>query len=256
MPVPGTAISGGEPNIARIYDHLLGGSRALEADRNIAACLIGQYPDLRDLATQNRAFALKAVTWAAGGGISQFIDCGCGLPASPSIHETARASRPGAKVAYIDRDPVVLSYARAMLGGDGTAVIAADVTGPAGILAGPGLREIIDLAGPVCVLFAATLSAMDAQQARETVAGFARELAPGSVVAISCVSYADEELAKRMTGILGQAWHNHTLADVESFFAAGGLRLACGKVADVRSWPLAPERAAGAQVLGGAGLKP
>jgi hypothetical protein len=42
-------------------------------------------------------------------GIGQFIDLGAGLPASPSVHQAARAVLPAARVAYVDIDPVVLS---------------------------------------------------------------------------------------------------------------------------------------------------
>ena len=66
----------------------------------------------------------EAVTWAARQGIGQFIDLGAGLPASPSVHQAARAVLPTARVAYVDIDPVVLSHARALLAtGDGVIAV-------------------------------------------------------------------------------------------------------------------------------------
>ena len=82
--------------------------------------LLEIYPPLRDMAPENRAFVAEVATWAAGQGISQFIDLGAGLPASPSVHRAARTVIPTARVAYVDIDAVVLSHARALLAtGDG-----------------------------------------------------------------------------------------------------------------------------------------
>jgi S-adenosyl methyltransferase len=103
------------PNVARVYNHWLGGKDASSADRAEAGRLLAIYPPLRDLVRENRAFVTAAVGWAAEQGISQFIDLGAGLPASPSVHQTAREVIPAAQVAYVDIDAVVLSHARALL---------------------------------------------------------------------------------------------------------------------------------------------
>ncbi len=47
-------------------------------------------------AGDNRAFVGRAVTWAAGQGIGQFLDLGAGLPTRPAVHEAARRSSPWA----------------------------------------------------------------------------------------------------------------------------------------------------------------
>ena len=44
------------PNMARVYDHLLGGKDAFPADRAEAGRLLAIYPPLRDMARENRAF--------------------------------------------------------------------------------------------------------------------------------------------------------------------------------------------------------
>jgi len=139
----------GTPNMARVYDYWLGDKDHYAADRAGAEWLLAIYPPLRDLVQENRAFVTQAVTWAARKGIGQFIDLGAGLPASPSVHQAARAVLPSARVAYVDIDPVVLSHARALLATDnGVTAISADLRDPAGVLAHPELRAVIDPARP------------------------------------------------------------------------------------------------------------
>ena len=133
------------PNMARVYDYWLGGKDHYAADRAEAERLLAIYPPLRDLVRENRAFVIQAVSWAARQGIGQFIDLGAGLPASPAVHQAARAVLPAARVAYVDIDPVVLSHARALLAtSDGVAAVAADLRDPAAVLADPELRAVID----------------------------------------------------------------------------------------------------------------
>ena len=50
----------------------------------------------------------EAVTRIARHGVDQYLDVGAGLPTRPSTHATARALLPAARVAYVDRDPVVI----------------------------------------------------------------------------------------------------------------------------------------------------
>lgn len=77
--------------------------------------------------------------------IRQFVDIGSGLPTQSNTHEAV----PGARVAYVDHDPMVAVYAAQLLTPDGTtAVVTRDMRDSAGVLGDPGLRAVIDLAGP------------------------------------------------------------------------------------------------------------
>jgi hypothetical protein len=105
----------GSANVARVYDALAGGHDNFAADRNEAARLLEARPGLRAMARENRAFLERAITWAAGQGIGQYIDLGTGLPLRPAVHESARAVIPGARVAYIDNDPVVYAHVEVLL---------------------------------------------------------------------------------------------------------------------------------------------
>jgi hypothetical protein len=181
------------PNMARVYDHLLGGKDALPADRGQAGRLVDIYPPLRDVARENRAFIIRAAAWAAGQGISQVIDLGAGLPASPSVHQAIREVLPTARVAYIDIDPVVLSHARALLATrDGVTAVAADLSDPEAVFADQELRAIIDPAWPVCVILGAVLHFMHADAARTVATGYTSLMAPGSCLVISVASFDDE----------------------------------------------------------------
>ena len=147
-----------------------------------------------------------------------------------------RAVLPSARVAYVDIDPVVLSHARALLtSDDGVTAVAADLRDPAAVLAHPELRAVIDLAEPVGVILGAVLHFLDADAARAVTAEYARRMAPGSCLAISCARYDDEALGKRLSAeYTAAAWHNHSYADIVSFFA--WLELVGPGVTEAQTW--------------------
>jgi hypothetical protein len=168
---------------------------------------------------------------------------------------------PCARVAYVASDPVVLAHLRALAAGPGIAVVAGDEADPGAVLAAPELAGVIDLQQPTAILLAGVLSGMSANAAQRAVAGYSAALQPGSAVAISCVSYANQaagdEAAAAYRGIAGGAFYSHSRAAIRSFFAAGELRLAQGGVGDVRAWwePVSlAERPV--SVLGGVGIVP
>ena len=223
------------PNMARVYNYWLGGKDHFPADRAEADFLLGIYPPLRDLVRENRAFVTRAVAWAAGQGISQFLDLGAGLPASPAVHQAARAVQPAARVAYVDNDPVVLAHARALLAGDGVTAVAADLRDPAAVLADKELRTVIDPAQPAGVILGAVLHFLDAATARTVAGGYAELIAPGSYLIISVARNDDEMLGKRLTQQYTAAtWYNHSAEDVTSFFA--GLELVGPGVTEAQTW--------------------
>ena len=223
------------PNMARVYNYWLGGKDNFPADRAEADLLLGIYPPLRDLVRENRAFVTRAVAWAAGQGISQFLDLGAGLPASPAVHQAARAVQPAARVAYVDNDPVVLAHARALLAGEGVTAVAADLRDPAAVLADKELRAVIDPAQPAGVILGAVLHFLDAGTARTVAGGYAELIAPGSYLIISVARNDDEMLGKRLTQQYTAAtWYNHSAEDVTSFFA--GLELAGPGVTEAQTW--------------------
>jgi hypothetical protein len=175
-----------KPNVARIYDYLLGGKDNFAADRDAAQRLIEALPNAAAVARGNRVFLAAAVRHVAREGITQYVDIGAGLPTSPSVHECARAVIPGARVVYVDNDPVAVTHGQALLEtGDGVIAIEGDAREPEAILADPRLARLIDLSQPVCVLLVSMLHFLTAGQADTIVGAFSQRIVPGSYLVIS-----------------------------------------------------------------------
>jgi hypothetical protein len=174
------------PNVARIYDYLLGGKDNFAADRQAAQRLISVLPNAAAVARANRTFLAAAVRHAASAGIAQYLDIGAGLPTSPSVHQCARAVIPGARVAYVDNDPVAVTHAQALLAtADGVIATEGDAREPEAILADPALAGVIDLAEPVCLLLVSMLHFFTAAEADTIVGAFRQRMVPGSYLIIS-----------------------------------------------------------------------
>ena len=246
------------PNMARVYNYWLGGKDHFAADRAEAERLVELYPPLPALARENRAFLIAAAGWAARQGIGQFIDLGAGLPASPSVHQAARAVLPAARVAYVDIDPVVLTHAVALLAtGDGVAAVDADLRDPAAVLGHQDLQAVINPGRPACVILGAVVHFLDPQAACAVTAGYVSLMAPGSCLVLSCARCEDETLAKQLAEEYTAAtWYNHSPADIVEFFDA--LELIGPGVTEARTWPKRPPGAddRNGHVLAGVGRVP
>ena len=186
-PVP-PGIDVTRPNIARVYDAFLDGKDNFAADRAVVDLTLRIVPDAAAGAKANRAFLRRVVRYLAGqAGIGQFLDIGSGLPSQGNVHEVAHEVSPGARVAYIDSDPVVLLHAEALLGGaPAVRVVTADVRRPAEVLGSAGVRELIDFGRPAGLLMLAILHHIrDEEDPAGIVARFREAAAPGSYLAIS-----------------------------------------------------------------------
>jgi hypothetical protein len=148
-----------KPNLAGAYDYLLAGKDSYAADLEAVRQILRTWPEVHDMARANRAFMQRAVRFLAGeAGIRQFIDIGTGVPSTGNVHEVAGQVAPGARVVYMDNDPIVHVHASALLtGGDTTSIVLADLRDPGAILAHPKLRELIDFSQPVGLLLVAIL---------------------------------------------------------------------------------------------------
>lgn len=226
------------PNVARVYDSLLGGKDNFAADRAQAAKLTELDPSLPGLVVQNRAFINRVVTWAAGQGIRQFLDLGAGLPTSPAVHESAREAIEYARVVYVDNDPVVVLHAQSLLAGpEGVAAVRADLTQPELVMSRQTLGDLIDPAERVCVLIAAVLHFMSADSARGLIAGYARLLSPGSVLAVSVFGSDDPQVAERgRRAYTATQTFTHSREDVASFLADAGLEMVEPGVVMAHAW--------------------
>ncbi|HSN76733.1 MAG TPA: SAM-dependent methyltransferase, partial [Anaerolineae bacterium] len=102
------------PSAGRIYDYLLGGHHNFEVDRQAATMLTQLIPfaskfvRLQRWCLQDLAYELTAVR-----GYDTIIDFASGLPTQDHLHFVVPN---GTKVIYSDYDPIVVEYAREILG--------------------------------------------------------------------------------------------------------------------------------------------
>jgi S-adenosyl methyltransferase len=190
QPVERTKLDLDRPNAARMYDYYLGGSANVAVDREAADELLAAFPDLRHVARANRAFLGRAVRHLAEQGIDQFLDLGSGIPTAGNVHEIAHQVNPAARVAYVDTEPVAVSYARKLLVTEPAATITqADIREPATVLGAPGVAGLLDFRRPVAVLLVAVLPALsDAEDPAGLLATYRDACAPGSHLVLSHLS--------------------------------------------------------------------
>jgi SAM-dependent methyltransferase len=179
------------PSVSRIYDYYLGGSHNFEVDREAARKAMEFMPGLPKIMQANRAFMRRAVRYAAHEGITQFLDIGSGIPTFGNVHEVAREARPGARVVYVDHDPVAVAHSQVVLEGEADAdVVAADLLKPRDILASRQVEQLIDLERPVALLLVAILHFVeDRDDPYSAVAELTAALAPGSLLVLTHASY-------------------------------------------------------------------
>jgi len=175
------------PSPARLYDYYLGGKNNFQADRDAAERVRKVMPELSDAAWANRGFHQRAARWITQRGVRQFIDIGSGLPTRGNTHEAVQQIDPGARVVYVDNDPMVAAHARELLADDGsTTFILADMRDPDSILDHPALRELIGLGKPTGLLMTSVVHFVaDDGDPWGLVARFMAALAPGSYLALS-----------------------------------------------------------------------
>jgi hypothetical protein len=220
-----------------------GGKDHFAADRDLADQMIAIAPLVPVITRENRRFLARAVTWAANQGIGQFIDVGCGMPTTPNTLESARTVIPGARVALVDNDPIVLSHLNALAakGGAGVTVVAGDASKVPEILDGAG--ACIDLSAPVCLVMGYLLHFFAASAARDLVAAYSAALAPGSSLVLSVI-HVDRQGSEKgfdnYSTSVAQVY-NHSVEEFTSFF--GSLEVLPPGVVDARLWRTWPKAA-------------
>jgi O-methyltransferase involved in polyketide biosynthesis len=175
------------PNVARMYDVMLGGKDNFQVDRDAVAKVLEALPQGTVVVRQNRAFLRRVVEFLAGeAGITQFLDLGSGLPTMQNVHEVAQEVNPEARIVYVDHDPVVITHARALLEvNENVRVVNADLRHPAALLASPDVREFIDLTKPVAVLMVSVLHFLPAEEVKQAVREVLAAVPAGSYLALS-----------------------------------------------------------------------
>lgn len=195
-------------SIARVYDAFLGGKDHYAIDRDVFEGVRKVAPEAQDLAVENRGFLIRACRFiATQTDITQYLDCGSGLPTAENIHQVVQRIAPDSRVVYIDNDPVVIAHGRVLLQeNDQTHFVAADIFKPTDVLENELIRKYVDFTEPLAFLQLGTLHHFDGT--RERPAGIMREyidgLPSGSYVAISHFLDPENEyseIARRMEDV-------------------------------------------------------
>jgi hypothetical protein len=257
-PVKKVRIDAAEPNVARVWNYLIGGRDNFEADRRAARQLIAVAPVMTEAAPASRAFLRRTVGYlAAEAGIRQFLDIGTGLPAVGSTHEIVQDIDPAARVVYVDNDPVVLAHARAFLRsstGDVT-FLDADASQTATVLAGAG--DTLDFAEPVAIIMINVLNFL--ADADDIVTRLVAAVPAGSYLALTQPT-PDAGLAvaaRRWNRISRTPVFLRDRTAVARWFA--GLRLVDPGIVEIHRWRPSPDDpgSKGAMpLLGAVGRKP
>jgi hypothetical protein len=241
---PAPQVDVNRPHPARMYDYYLGGKNHYAADREVADKVLAGAPSARTGPRENRAFLGRAVRFLAGeAGIRQFLDIGTGLPTTNNVHEVAQRIAPSSRVVYVDNDPLVLAYARALLTSapaGRTAYIQADLRDPEAILSDPATRAALDFSQPVALMLVAILHFIpDEFRPAEILGTLLGALPSGSYLVASQVSMEDNPVlignamsAYRAAGLPAQARDSGDFARL----AFAGLDLVPPGVVLVSEW--------------------
>ena len=251
------------PNSARVWNYWLGGKDHYEADRVAGYHYSAVFPEIVDIVRAERLFLGRVVRFLGGeAGVRQFLDIGTGLPTEENTHEVAQHAARESRVVYVDNDPLVIAYARALLTSSPEGVtdyVDADMRDPDAVLR--GARKTLDLTQPVGLMLMAVLGHIgDYGEARSIVRELLDGLPSGSYLAINDSVGPSErrERAQRQYAQTGAApYHSRTKDEFTAFF--DGLELVEPGVVPVPAWRPDPGPGAGSPAdvpqLGAVGRK-
>jgi S-adenosyl methyltransferase len=193
-----------------VYDAFLNGKDNYAVDREVLQRIQRVAPEATRLAWDNREFLIRASRFLAGRvGLTQYLDCGAGLPTAENTHQVVQRIAPDARVVYVDNDPVVLAHGRALLAEDDqTRMVGADIFVPIQVLHHHAVRRFLDLTQPVALYQCGTLHHHPAdptgERCAEIMAEYVDALPSGSYVVLSHFFDPEDEhspLARRMEEI-------------------------------------------------------
>src|SRR6266550_6981953 len=98
-------------------------------------------PDGADSAVESRRLLQRMVDYMLGQGVRQFLDLGSGLPNMANTHQVAHRAAPEARIVYVDNDPLVSTYAAALMAGPSVVTLRADLREPEQVLSDPQVRD-------------------------------------------------------------------------------------------------------------------
>jgi SAM-dependent methyltransferase len=179
------------PSTARIWNYQLGGTDNFAVDRKASEAANAMVralgvPDGADTAVESRHLLQRMVDYLLGQGVRQFLDLGSGLPNMASTHQIAHRAAPGARIVYVDSDPLVSAYAAGLTAGPNVVMLQADLREPGQVLNDPQVRDLFDFGQPVGIMFMCVLHCLwDREDPWGVVGQFRDAVAPGSYLALS-----------------------------------------------------------------------
>src|ERR1700761_8166920 len=186
-----------KPNVARVYDAMLGGKDNFAADREFVAEVLRFAPMAPLGAISNRQFLRRVVRYLVlEAGVTQFIDLGSGLPTQGNVSEVAHEFNSRARVIHVDNDPVVYTHSKALLADARTTeFVLGDVRRPSEILTDPVVESMIDFGEPVgLLLFAVLHHVEDGDYPERIMTEFRAAMPGGSYLAISSLRLPGTEM--------------------------------------------------------------
>ncbi|WP_017586760.1 SAM-dependent methyltransferase [Nocardiopsis ganjiahuensis] len=234
---------------SRVWNYWLGGTDNYPVDREVGDRVRDLFPQVAEIARGDRLFLRRAVTHLIQReGVTQFLVVGAGLPTADNTHEVAQAIDPGARVVYVDNDPLVVAHARTLLADTGTAparFVDADLRDVHKVL--EAAARTLDLDQPVALTLMGTMGHFELDEALRLVRVYTEALAPGSFVAVcdgvlAHMEVDDAERAAEGMRIwaenVAQPYHMRTVEEFDRFF--DGLELVEPGTVSVFRWRPGP----------------
>jgi len=218
------------PNTARIWNYQLGGKDNFAVDRQASDAANAMVRSLgvpagADTAVESRHLLQRMVDYMLGQGVRQFLDLGSGLPNMANTHQIAHRAAPGARVVYVDVDPLVSSHAAALMAGPDVVTLRADLREPEQVLGDSRVRGLLDFGQPLGIMFMCVLHCLwDREDPWGIVRQFRDAVAPGSYLALSHMT--DEAHPEAAEGLFRMTQDLHwntplisrSRADIARFF--------------------------------------
>ncbi|ONH30676.1 SAM-dependent methyltransferase [Pseudofrankia asymbiotica] len=192
------------PTPGGIYDALLGGTSHRRADRRWALRILLEWPEAPAAARASKEFLVRAVRFAARNGVNQFLALGCGTQTAGPVHEIACSVAPESQTVYVDPSPLTAIRSTRDVPTEQAAVVRADITQPAEVLAHPGVRARLDVTRPLALVAVPGLPQIaDHEDPRGMLLGYREATARGSLLIFS--QLCDESSARGLRGVLARA---------------------------------------------------
>jgi S-adenosyl methyltransferase len=218
------------PNTARVWNYHLRGKDNFAVDQRAAEAVNAKLleigvPSAADTAVETRHLLQRTVDYMVSQGVRQFLDLGSGLPSMANTHQIVHRADPGARVVYVDIDPMVSTHATALMAGPNVVTLQADLRQPDQVISNPAVRDLLDFGQPVGLLFICVLHCLwDSEDPWGVVRQFRDAVVPGSYLTLSQMT--DETHPEAAQAILQMTQDLHwntplvsrSRADIARFF--------------------------------------